>query len=99
MEIPYTLPQDFTLFILMKQNNIDIWKRKLDWIASKGGMALVLTHPDYVDSGSGSYEREEYPMKYYSDFLKYVRENYHGQYFHALPKELVKFYKENHGNG
>ena len=42
VEIPYTLPQDFTLFILMKQKNIDIWKRKLDWIASKGGMALML---------------------------------------------------------
>jgi len=95
VEIPYTLPQDFTLFVLMRQRNIDIWKRKLDWIASKGGMALVLTHPDYINPENGRNGPEEYPLKFYSDLLKYVRENYHGQYYHALPKDLVKFYREN----
>ena len=49
VELPYTLPQDFTLFILMKEKNIDIWKQKLDWIAENGGMALVNTHPDYMN--------------------------------------------------
>jgi hypothetical protein len=99
IEIPYTLPQDFTLFILMKHKNIDIWKRKLDWIASKGGMALVLTHPDYVNPGSGRCEREEYPLKFYSELLKYVQQNYAGEYYHVLPRDLVKFYNENHGGG
>ena len=99
VEIPYTLPQDFTLFVLMRQRNIDIWKRKLDWIASKGGMALVLTHPDFINPGNGRNGPEEYPLKFYSDLLKYVRGNYHGQYYHALPKDLVKFYNENHGIG
>ena len=94
VEIPYTLPQDFTLFVLMRQRNIDIWKRKLDWIASKGGMALVLTHPDYINPENGRNGPEEYPLKFYSDLLKYVRENYHGQYYHALPRDLVKFYRE-----
>ena len=41
VELPYTLPQDFTLFVLMKERTIDIWKKKLDWIAEKGGMALI----------------------------------------------------------
>jgi hypothetical protein len=41
VELPYTLPQDFTLFVLMKQKNIDIWKKKLDWIVEQGGMALL----------------------------------------------------------
>ena len=35
MEFPYTLPQDYTLFILMKEQNIDIYKRKLDWILDR----------------------------------------------------------------
>jgi peptidoglycan/xylan/chitin deacetylase (PgdA/CDA1 family) len=30
VELPYTLPQDFTLFILMQESDIRIWKRKLD---------------------------------------------------------------------
>ena len=33
VELPYTLPQDFLLFVLLQEKNIDIWKRKLDWIA------------------------------------------------------------------
>jgi hypothetical protein len=48
LEIPYTLPQDFTLFVLMKEKNIEIWKKKLDWIVRKGGIALLNTHPDYM---------------------------------------------------
>jgi len=47
-EMPYTLVQDFTLFILMNENN-DIWKRKVDWIVQNGGMVLVNVHPDYVN--------------------------------------------------
>lgn len=94
VEVPYTLPQDFTLFIIMKHKNIDIWKRKLDWIASKGGMALMLTHPDYVNPGNSSNGPEEYPLKMYSDLLNYVKRNYDGMYYHALPKDLVTFYND-----
>jgi peptidoglycan/xylan/chitin deacetylase (PgdA/CDA1 family) len=51
VELPYTLPQDSTLFVFLKQKNIDLWKKKLDWIAEKGGMALLITHPDYMNFG------------------------------------------------
>jgi hypothetical protein len=94
VEIPYTLPQDFTLFILLRQKSIDIWKRKLDWIASKGGMALMLVHPDYVDTGEGKCGPEKYPLELYADFLRYVRDGFDGQYYHALPRDLARFWKE-----
>src|SRR5436190_13509245 len=48
IELPYTLPQDFTLFLLLCEKTTDIWRRKLDWIAEYGGMALIDTHPDYM---------------------------------------------------
>ena len=48
VELPYTLVQDFTLFIVLREGNIDIWKQKLDWVAEHGGMALLNTHPDYM---------------------------------------------------
>lgn len=44
VELPYTLPQDFTLFILMGKENIEIWKRKLDWVVERGGDG-ALEHP------------------------------------------------------
>jgi hypothetical protein len=93
VEIPYTLPQDFTLFILMKHKNIDVWKRKLDWIASKGGMALMLVHPDYMSFNGGRLAREEYPAKLYKEFLEYVVGKYNGAFWHVLPREVSTFWK------
>jgi hypothetical protein len=94
IEHPYTLPQDFTLFILLKEKNIRIWKEKLDWIAEKGGMALLNTHPDYMNCRGGGCGWEEYPIAYYEEFLHYVKEKYEGRYWHALPKEMARFWKE-----
>lgn len=91
IELPYTLPQDFTLFILMKEKTIDIWKKKLDWIAEKGGMALLNTHPDYMNCDSGKLSFEEYPIAYYEEFLKYVQSKYKGQYWHALPRDTARY--------
>ena len=51
VEMPYTLPQDYTTFILMQEKGIDIWKQKIDWVAVKGGMVLLNTHPDYMCFG------------------------------------------------
>lgn len=95
VEVPYTLPQDFTLFILMRESNIDIWKEKLDWIAEKGGMAVLNSHPDYMDFGGKKPRREEYPARYYTEFLEYVKCNYEGQYWHVLPKDIAAFLSSN----
>lgn len=92
VELPYTLPQDFTLFVLMKEKNIAMWKRKLDWIVKKGGMALLNTHPDYINFGDGRHSIEEYPAKFYVDFLNYIKEQYRDQYWHVLPKDMARFF-------
>lgn len=89
IELPYTLPQDFTLFILMREKNINIWKKKLDWIAEQGGMALINVHPDYLCYDGNRAGSEEYPVKYYQNFLVYVKENYKERYWHVLPRELA----------
>ena len=36
VELPYTLPQDSTLFLVLGEKTNDIWKRKLDWVARHG---------------------------------------------------------------
>ena len=91
LEIPYTLDQDFTLFILMQEESPSIWIKKLDWIVEKGGMALVDVHPDYINFDNAS-RLEEFPLKYYEDFLKYVKNNYEGQYWNALPQEIAEYF-------
>ena len=94
VELPYTLPQDFTLFILLGKENCDIWKRKLDWIAENRGMALINVHPDYINFGDGKYDVDEYPAAFYEDFLDYVKERFDGQYYHSTAGELVTTLKK-----
>jgi peptidoglycan/xylan/chitin deacetylase (PgdA/CDA1 family) len=91
VELPYTLPQDFTLFILMREKTINIWKKKLDWIVENGGMALINVHPDYIDFGSNHNIFESYPAVFYKDFLEYVRTKYDGLYWHPLPVGMSRF--------
>jgi hypothetical protein len=66
----------------------------LDWIAEKGGMALVVTHPDYMNFDGNKLRLEEFPVDYYSEFLNYIKTEYDGQYWQALPKEIARFYKK-----
>jgi peptidoglycan/xylan/chitin deacetylase (PgdA/CDA1 family) len=94
IELPYTLAQDFTLFILLQQQTIDLWKQKLDWVAARGGMVLVNTHPDYMNFGDKKPGPEEYPSRFYRELIEYVREKYSGLYWHALPKEIAGFFRK-----
>lgn len=96
VELPYTLPQDFLLFIMMKEGNIDIWKKKLDWIAAHGGMALVNVHPDYMNFNTTS-NYEEYPARFYEDFLQYIKSKYEGQYWQPLPRDVARFWAGKYG--
>ena len=91
IELPYTMAQDFTLFILMKELDISIWQRKLDWIAQKGGMVLINTHPDYMNFSNYNIKIDEYPVSFYTNFLEYVKFKYNGQYWHVLPEEISNY--------
>lgn len=95
VELPYTLPQDFTLFILMKEKNIDIWVKKLDWIVNQGGMVHLKTHPDYMSFENTKLGREEYSADFYTKFLEYIKHTYNGNYWHVLPKDLAQFCSTN----
>jgi hypothetical protein len=93
VELPYTLPQDFTLFVVMQEQSIDIWKHKFDWIAKNGGMALVITHPDYMNFDGKKQWIEEYPVEYYIELLEYIKcSKFEGQYWHVLPKDVARFW-------
>ena len=98
VELPYTLPQDFTLFVLMQEKGIEIWKKKLDWIAEKGGMALLITHPDYMNFEGTNLGNEEYPVEYYIEFLEYIKTKYKDKYWHTVPKEIARFWSASYAN-
>jgi hypothetical protein len=58
VELPITLPQDHTLFVILGRDG-SLWRDKAELLRSRGGMALALTHPDYMfgDDRIGAYAR------------------------------------------
>lgn len=90
MELPYTLVQDSTLFVLLGDKSNDVWKQKLRWIASRGGMALVNVHPDYLTFEGEDPQMGEFPIELYTEFLSWVKHHYSNQYWHALPRDIAE---------
>ena len=77
LELPYTLPQDHVLFYVLGVKNIDIWKKKADWVIDNNGFVIVLTHPDYL-------QEKEY-IKWYEELLEYLKSKEGG--YHCLARE------------
>jgi hypothetical protein len=94
IELPYTLPQDFTLFLILQERTIEIWKRKLDWLAENGGMAMLDVHPDYLDVAGAGRHGISYPIRFYRELLDYIRDRYEGQFWHALPRDVARYARE-----
>jgi len=55
LELPVTTTQDYTLFNILNDYSIDLWKKQIELIMEKHGLISVIVHPDYVD---GSRERK-----------------------------------------
>jgi hypothetical protein len=92
-ELPYTLAQDSTLFNLFQEKNIDLWLKKLEWVAAHGGMALVNVHPDYM-SFFGKCSSSEYPAELYERLLRYVLTRYRDDCWFACPRDVAQFVHE-----
>lgn len=48
VELPITLPQDHTLFEILQAPDGSVWLDKARAVRERGGMVLVLAHPDYA---------------------------------------------------
>ncbi|HUA32617.1 MAG TPA: hypothetical protein VMA09_03365 [Candidatus Binataceae bacterium] len=84
VELPYTLPQDHTLLNVLHRDPLPVWESKARWIAKRGGMILVLTHPDYLwtDDYRSAYEEL---LKRLADIEGAWR---------ALPGEVARWWRE-----
>jgi len=92
VELPYTLPQDSTLFLLLGEETSGIWKQKLDWIARQGGLALINIHPDYIDF-SGKRSSSCYPHLLVKEFFEHLCNRYRGKFWNPLAKDLACWFR------
>jgi hypothetical protein len=50
LELPVTTTQDYTMFNILNDYSIDLWKKQIDLIMEKHGLISFIVHPDYVGS-------------------------------------------------
>jgi hypothetical protein len=83
VELPITLPMDHTLFELLGHPDGTAWSEKARFLRGRGGMALLLTHPDYLG--------EESRLRSYGDFL----DEFAGDTtaWRALPREVSAWWR------
>jgi peptidoglycan/xylan/chitin deacetylase (PgdA/CDA1 family) len=89
VELPITLAQDLVLFELRRENSEEPWIAKTRFLREHGGMALLLTHPDYLTSPHriGAYER-------------FVAEQARdATAWHALPHEVATWWRQRAESG
>ena len=48
LELPVTTTQDYTLFNILNDCSIDLWKRQMETIRQKHGLISFIVHPDYI---------------------------------------------------
>jgi hypothetical protein len=87
LEIPLTTTQDYSLFHILGDYSIDVWKRQLDLILKWRGIATFIIHPDYVI--------EPHARKTYIQLLEYVSKirRERGVWL-ALPGEVNRWWRD-----
>lgn len=50
VELPVTMTQDYTLFNVFHQYDLDLWQEQLSIVRKRNGMASFIVHPDYIQT-------------------------------------------------
>ena len=86
LEIPVTTTQDYTLFHLLNEHSIDLWKTQVDLILGKLGLASFIIHPDYVS--------EAETKSVYMNLLDHLRQlRTEKQIWFGLPAEVDSWWR------
>jgi hypothetical protein len=86
VEIPLTATQDYSLFHVLNDYSIDLWKKQLAIIQEKNGLMSFIVHPDYVISRKA--------RKVYEGLLHYLREMVPGnKVWAALPRDVDRWWR------
>ena len=86
LEIPLTTAEDYTLFHILNDYSIEVWKQQCALIRDRSGLMSFLTHPDYLI--------ECRAQKVYESLLDYLREMImEQQIWVTLPGEVDRWWR------
>jgi len=86
LELPVTMAQDYTLFHILKDYSIGVWKEQMSIIREKYGLMQMIVHPDYTIDKSA--------RRVYRDLLCYLSElRAQGETWISLPSEVAAWWR------
>jgi hypothetical protein len=88
VELPITVPQDHTVFEILGGEDESLWIEKIEFLRARGGMALMLTHPDYLPEGGLAFRAYERVLARYADDTTAWK---------ALPRDVAAWWRRRSG--
>jgi hypothetical protein len=90
VELPVTTTQDYSLFNILGEHSIDLWKQQIEFIVERHGLINLIIHPDYVTAP------EE--MATYKALLRYLRGvSDERELWMPLPREVASWWRDRAG--
>lgn len=87
LELPVTTAQDYSLFHILGDYSIDIWKQQIRLILERHGLISFITHPDYL--------REKRARGCYLELLSYLaRLRDEKKLWFTLPTEVNNWWRK-----
>lgn len=87
LELPVTTVQDYSLFHILKDYSIDLWKEQIALIEKKNGLISIIVHPDYLC--------EDKAERVYRELLSHLsRLAAERNAWMALPGEVNRWWRE-----
>ena len=83
VELPITMAQDHTLFVILQNPDASIWLQKAHLLRERRGMVLILTHPDYA--------HDQRIVDGYRSLLDEFRGD--DTVWHALPRDVASWWR------
>jgi peptidoglycan/xylan/chitin deacetylase (PgdA/CDA1 family) len=85
VELPYTLPQDHTVFTLLGVRSIERWRTQLERVEQLNGLVQLVTHPD------PGYLADPPKRALYVELLDLVRDR--PGLWRALPRDVATWWR------
>jgi len=86
LEIPLTTCQDYSLFQILNEYSIDLWKKQLELIRQRNGLMSFIAHPDYLMTPEA--------QSVYESLLSYLQQMVEREnIWVALPKEVDAWWR------
>lgn len=86
LELPVTTVQDYTLFHVLNERSIDLWKSQIEVVFRKHGLLSFIVHPDYIVQPD--------TLSVYKQLLSYLQElREKTAIWSALPSEINAWWR------